>query len=166
MKKKFLIIMLEILIMTQFGFNIVEAKTAPGFALYNLDGKLVTLSSLVKENNIIISFWASYCTPCRNEIPQLIDLEKKYAEQKNIKLILVSIEKAGAAETKAALHGMGVNTECLLDPYTVVAKKYIPELRIPALFLVSKKGEILFNNSGYEPESIEKLEKLIIKLQR
>lgn len=164
MKKAIILIILEILILTYF-ISSVEAKTAPGLALYNLDGKLVTLSNLIRENNIIITFWASYCRPCRNEIPQLISLEKKYAEKKNIKLILINIDKIGKAKVESSLDEIGVSSECLLDPYQVVVNKYVTGLKIPAVFLITKSGEIFFESIGDNKENIDNLEKSIMILK-
>ena len=68
--------------------NDISAKyrKAPNFALFNLKGKLVTLSNLSKKGTIILSFWASYCKPCITEIPQLVELEKKYGVKKRTQI--------------------------------------------------------------------------------
>jgi thiol-disulfide isomerase/thioredoxin len=157
-------ILVFVIILFQISSN-TEAKKAPGLALYNIDGNLITLSSLTKEKNVIISFWASYCRPCANEIPQLVFLEKKYAKQKNIKLILINIDKEGKSKAVTALNMIGASSECLLDSYQVAARKYVTDLKIPAVFLISTSGEILFEAIGESKDNMDNLEKSIINLK-
>ncbi len=142
-------------------------RKAPGFALPDSAGKTVFLSSM--NQNLVISFWASYCRPCKTEMPLLIELEKKYAGIKNLKLLLVNIDindTSGDAGDKARrfLRSAGVEHDFLLDFYHTAVKKYNPEKRIPATFLVNRQGLILFEEIGYKPGTIEALEKAIARL--
>ncbi|MDY6970097.1 MAG: TlpA disulfide reductase family protein [Spirochaetota bacterium] len=142
-----------------------KAKKSPNFALYNMKGKLVTLSKLKKQGNFILSFWASYCVPCKKEIPQIVELEKKYGKKKNFKLVLVNINKEGKEKAKPVLKQLGVTNECLLDIYQITAKKFIPKLKIPAVFLITKKGNIVFDAIGESEKNIQNLKKAILKLK-
>ena len=139
-------------------------KKAPGIALYNMSDNLVTLGNLTKESNVIVSFWASYCLPCIKELPQLAELEKKYGSEKNVKLLLINIDKEGIEKAGSVLDRLGISSECLLDRYQVNAKKYIPDLKIPAVFLINRKGNIVYSASGEKSENMENLEKAIKKL--
>jgi len=137
---------------------------APRFALCNLDGKYVTLSELLEENNVIITFWASYCNPCKVELPQLVALENKYSQSKKIKLVLINIDTEGKAKALPVLQELSIGALCLLDPYQIVVKKYNPDLTIPATFLVNKKGIMKFKAIGESTENIKNLELEIQKL--
>lgn len=143
-------------------------RKAPGFALPDSTGATVFLSSM--KHNLIISFWASYCRPCKTEMPRLIELEKKYAGKKNLKLLLINIDlndKSGEAKDKARrfLRSAGVEHGFLLDFYHTAVEKYNPEKRIPATFLVNRQGLILFEEIGYKPGTIEALENKIVGLR-
>ncbi len=163
MKKILIVIMFFILI--AINFNLISAtKKAPGIALYNLSDKLITLSSINKESNVIISFWASYCKPCRKEMPQLVELEKKYANKNRIKLLFVNIDNEGKEKAQPVLDELNITNECLIDRYQVNAKKYIPGLKIPAIFIVNQNGNIVFEAVGESEETIANLEKAIQKL--
>jgi len=107
--------------------GIVPARNAPGFALFNTEGKLVTLSSLTKDKPLVISFFASYCVPCKREIPQVLELEKKMPGKFN--LILINIDREGKEKAQEFLKGISVERDCLLDIYQQTAKKFIPDLK-------------------------------------
>ncbi len=139
-------------------------KKAPGFALPDSTGSTVFLSSM--KHNLIISFWASYCRPCKTEMPRLVELEKKYAGRKNLKLLLVNIDindESGEAKDKARrfLRSAGIEHGFLLDFYHTAVARYNPQKRIPATFLVNRQGFIVFEEIGYQPGTIEALEKVI-----
>lgn len=159
MKAKSIVLSLLLILVVTVPY-IASARTAPGFALFNTEGKLVTLKSLTKEKPLVISFFASYCIPCKREIPQVLDLEKKHPGKFN--LVLVSIDREGKDKALEFLSGISVQRDCLLDIYQQTAKKYIPDLKIPALFLVDKKGAILFEAVGDKNDTIPKLEKAIL----
>jgi thiol-disulfide isomerase/thioredoxin len=143
-------------------------RKAPGFALPDSTGRTVFLSSL--KQNLVISFWASYCKPCKTEMPLLVGLEKKYAGTKNLKLLLVNIDvndEGGEAKDKARrfLKSAGVEHEYLLDFFHTAVSKFNPQKRIPATFLVNRQGIILFEEIGYRAGAIEALDKAIAQLR-
>jgi len=107
----------------------------------------------------VLSFFASYCVPCKREIPQLLDLEKKLPGRFNI--MLVNIDREGKEKALEFLNGISVQRDCLLDIYQQTAKKYIPDLKVPALFLVDKRGAIVFEAVGDKNDTMAKLERAI-----
>ncbi len=157
------IILAIIVMLNTFSASESPARNAPGFALYNSEGQLITLSSLVKEKPLVINFFASYCIPCKREIPELLDVEKKYPGRFN--LVLISIDREGKEKALEFLRGISVDRDCLLDIYQQTAKRYIPDLKIPAIFLVNTKGSIVFEAVGENRDTILKLEKAIIRLK-
>lgn len=143
-------------------------RKAPSFALPDNTGATVFLSSM--KHNLVISFWASYCRPCKTEMPRLIELEKKYAGRKNLKLLLVNIDindGSGEAKDKARrfLRSAGVEHGFLLDFYHTAVARYNPQKRIPATFLVNRQGFIVFEEIGYKSGTIEALEKVIEQIR-
>lgn len=141
-----------------------NAANAPSFALYNLNGQLVSLSNEIKDKNIIIAFFASYCVPCKSEIPKLVNIADR--NQLKCKLLLINIDKEGASKAGEFLSGVNVRgQECLLDLYQMVIAKYVPETKIPAFFLVNKRGTILMKSIGGSSRDLERLEKMIGSLK-
>jgi thiol-disulfide isomerase/thioredoxin len=152
-------------ILVLLSVTLADAKPAPKFALFNADGKLVTSSALFGKGNTIVSFWATYCVPCKKEIPQLIEIQRKHAEDKKLALVFINIDKEGKDKALPVLKELGVANECLYDMYQLTAKKYIPDLKIPAVFLVDRRGEIVFQAVGENAETMILLEKAIERLK-
>ena len=74
------------------------------------------------------------------EMPLLIEIEKKYQKKKNVRLIFINIDKEGKEKALPILQQYNVKNDCLMDIYQLTAKKYIPNLKIPALFLIDKRN--------------------------
>lgn len=164
MKTRFRHIMLAAILVLLSGAP-ADAKPAPKFALFNADGKLVTSSALYGKGNTIVSFWATYCVPCKKEIPQLVEIQRKHAEDKKLALVFINIDKEGKDKALPVLKELGVENECLYDMYQLTAKKYIPDLKIPAVFLIDRRGEIVFQAVGESAETMRLLEKAIERLK-
>jgi len=146
------------------GLSHAKAAPAPSFALYNLKGQLISLRNEIKDKNVIIAFFASYCIPCKTEIPELVTIAER--NQSTCKLLLVNIDKEGSSKAEEFLSGINVrNQECLLDLYQMVISKYVPETKIPAFFLVNKRGDILMKSIGGNSRDIEKLGKMVSNLK-
>ena len=152
-----------------FFFSIIyssaAAENAPRFTLFNEKDNLVKLSTLLEKTNIIVSFWASYCVPCKREIPQLVEIEKKYGKEKNFKLVLINIDKEGKEKGLPFLKDINISNECLFDIYQLTIKKYVPDMKIPATFIISKKGDIVFKIIGESEENIRKFETKIMEMK-
>ena len=159
--KKSLFILSFIFLLNPLNIYSITGR-APGISLLNRKGHLVTLSNLNKNRNLVISFWATYCIPCKTEMPKLVDMEKKYSATKNLGLVFVNIDRNSDKESAInMLSQMSIRNECLFDIYQLYAKKFIPDLKIPAIFLIDKNGCIVFEAVGGKDESLIDLEKAI-----
>ena len=146
------------------GITYSSDKDASLFALFSTDGNLVKLSSEINKNDVVIIFFAGYCVPCRNEIPQLVKLHEKYSNR--FKILFVNIDKEGKPEAERILSELNINNyTCLLDIYQQTVKKYSPSLTIPAFFLIDKNGKIKYESIGYKSGSIDSFEKYINKTE-
>ena len=114
-------------------------KVAPGFALPATDGRTVSLTSL-KGKVVAVNFWATWCGPCRQEIPEL---SKVYAENRGKCFELLGIaEESGPREVVVeAAEKLGANYPILLDDQGDVANAF----RIagyPSTFLLDAEGQV------------------------
>jgi thiol-disulfide isomerase/thioredoxin len=148
--------------LSDFAFS--QAKIAPNFVLLNNKGEYVYKSKI--KGNLIISFWASYCKPCRKEMPLLIDLTRQQAKGKNLQLLLINTDSNPEGQKKAdkMLQELNISEVYLLDAYQVVLRKYNPLLSVPATYLIDSKGRIIFTAVGDNPGTMEKLAGEVKKL--
>ena len=165
MKKNRTVILITILALMVGSLH--AARKAPGFALMDNRGQFVYKSRL--KGNLLISFWASFCAPCKKEMPHLVELEKKYGKIKNMSLILINVDKndsSGSAKQKAdeTLKEIGVSHVYLMDLYHMALQNYNPKKTVPATFLVNRHGYIIFAERGNKKNTLTRLERAIKKL--
>lgn len=120
--------------------------------------------NIIINKNVLINFWATYCEPCKKEIPEILSLTSKYPQ---IHIYFINIDSVSdSARVKEEIKNLGIQNMSLLDIYQVGAEAYIkPKLSVPASFLIDKKGNIVFESVGFENDTIEKIEKAVKKLK-
>ncbi|MBW1708765.1 MAG: TlpA family protein disulfide reductase [Deltaproteobacteria bacterium] len=135
---------------------------AANFTLPNLENKMVSLSDY-KGKVVMVNFWATWCTPCRQEIPDFIKLQKKFGPS-GLEIIGISIDKADIEFVKAFTTRLKVNYEILYagKKSKKVMKSYGNIRGIPTTFLINRQGQLVKRITGFvrhdfwEPE-IKKL---------
>lgn len=133
---------------------------APKFNLTSFDGKKMSLADL-KGQVVMVNFWASWCGPCRQEMPILNDIYKTY---KKAGFILVGInldEDKGDAE--GFMKKVPVKFPVLHDPDGAVAEKYKNQA-MPSSYFIDRKGNLAYLHQGYRPGEEADYKKVIKKL--
>lgn len=129
------------------------------FSLKNLDGKEVPLSSY-KGKVVLLNFWATWCGPCKAEIPGFVELQEKY--QKDLVIVGFSVDDP-ADKAKAFAAEYKMNYPVLLgEGREDVQDAYGPIWGIPASFLISKDGKVCRKHLGIAPKAV--FEKEIVAL--
>ncbi len=123
----------------------MNGKPAPEFTLETLDGKKMTLADL-RGKVIVLNFWATWCTPCKVEMPWLIDFQKQYASQ-GVQIVGIAEDDSGKEKISAFAREMQVNYPILLDEGDV-ADKYGNIENLPTTFYISRTGTIVESASG------------------
>lgn len=120
---------------------------APDFTLPDLDGKMVRLSDFRGKKAIFVNFWATWCPPCRLEMPTM---EKAYQEHKTrgLEILAVSIDTGPKAAVKDFMQDCNLTFPVLLDPDMEVMQLY-RFFSIPASVLIDKEGIIRHRELGY-----------------
>lgn len=116
----------------------VEGAAAPDFTVKDLDGKDVSLSSL-KGQVVLVNFWATWCPPCKEEIPSMIKLNRAM-QGKAFKMLAISIDEGG----KEAVNGYFKGSRDLptyLDNEGKTSQLY-GTTGVPETFIVDKQGII------------------------
>jgi peroxiredoxin len=127
--------------------NIVPGVVAPNFVLNSSTGKPISLADL-KGQVVLINFWASWCGPCRQEMPILDQLYHSY-QAAGFTLIGVNVEP-NASDAQKFLKGTPVSFPILFDPKSMVSQLYEVS-GMPSTIIVDRNGKIAYVHHGYKP---------------
>jgi thiol-disulfide isomerase/thioredoxin len=123
-------------------------SNSKAFSLLDMDGKLVSLADY-KGKVVFVNFWATWCGPCRQEIPDLIELYKEYKD-KGFEILGVSMDDGGAAVVKPFADQLKINYKILLNGNKVAGAYGVTG--IPATFVVDRQGNIRNTLIGIRPK--------------
>jgi len=129
-----------------FGGESLKGKIAPGFTLVDLSGKKVSLADF-KGHPVVINFWATYCGPCRLEMPWFQEFSGKYQPQGLIVLGVDQDEDMPRDQVAAGAKKTGV-TYPILMPDKGIAKSYELGDYLPETFYVDKNGTVVEESVG------------------
>jgi thiol-disulfide isomerase/thioredoxin len=128
-----------------------KGSVAPDFALKSVpDGKDVRLSSL-RGKAVLVNFWATWCEPCKIEMPSLVDLQKKYGPQ-GLQIVGVAMDDADDKEISAFAHKMGVNY-MVLRGTEKVGDLYGGIDRLPMTYYLDRSGKVVDETMGMAGEA-------------
>jgi thiol-disulfide isomerase/thioredoxin len=131
-----------------------EPELAQAFALENLDGKTTKLTKY-KGKVVLVAFWATWCGPCKKELPHLQKFAKDNAK-KGVELLTISIDDfASRSKIKPFLASNRLDLEVLFeDPKQLSGYDYAA---IPALYVIDRDGKIAHARTGYDRDLDDKL---------
>ena len=133
------------LLFTGISRNTTESK-APNFSLKTNDGKVVKLSSL-KGKTVVLNFWATWCGPCRAEIPGFLDVYGKY-KSKGLEIVGISLDEGGWNDINPFVKEYNITYPVVLGNNDI-AREYGNIEAIPTTFIIDKKGMIVKQHVGY-----------------
>lgn len=134
---------------------------APDFTLKSNQGSNLRLKEQ-RGNVVLINFWASWCGPCRQEMPLLQDIQKKYSPL-GFTVFGVNVDKDSSLANKI-LKDIPVSFPILYDPQGKVSQLYDIDA-MPTTVIVDRDGKMRFLHrgykSGYEDKYVEEIKQLI-----
>jgi peroxiredoxin len=125
---------------TRDSMPAVEGKEAPDFALSDLSGKKTRLSDL-RGTVVLVNFWATWCPPCREEIPSMMALNRIMAGRP-FRMLAVSIDQGGQGAVSGYFSRSGTSLPALLDSDGKVGSLY-GITGVPESFVIDKRGVII-----------------------
>ena len=154
----FKLVLLSLFIFTPItSYAVQEAKLTPAFTAKLIDGKPFSLES-AKGQVVIINFWASWCSPCRQEMPAL---ERYYQQHKaqGLRLIAVSLdETTDDAKVREVMQAYGFDAAFERETQH---KGYGRIWRLPLTFVIDRKGIVRkdgwYGDAGIDQASLEKI---------
>lgn len=131
----------------------LRGKPAPPLSLVDLNGKRVSLTDF-KGHPLLINFWATYCAPCKYEMPWIEDLSKKYAPE-GFRVIGVTYDSSDVSKATVTenVQKLGVTYPILLTD-AKVEKDYLSDSEVlPMSFYVDKSGKVVQVTAGASSEN-------------
>lgn len=146
---------------TSLGAQEIKTKMAPDFTLTDMEGNKVTLSDNYGKGPIYISFWATWCKPCREELKIIEGLYKKYAER-GFEVLAINTEGPRAiAKIKSFVKSNGWTFDILIDPDGEVFRRQYKGFALPFTVMTDPHGNIVFSAVGFKPGDEMHVEELI-----
>ena len=122
---------------------------APPFTLTAIDGKAVSLADF-RGKVVILDFWATWCPPCRREIPDFISLQTQYASQ-GLQIVAVALDEPDKVQMFAQANRM--NYPVLLGG-DEISTQYGGISGIPTTFIIDRTGKIVERFEGFRPRAV------------
>tara|TARA_B100000287_G_C20660750_1_gene790047 strand:- start:1887 stop:2384 length:498 start_codon:yes stop_codon:yes gene_type:complete len=163
MNKKIILSISFILLFTTFSFG--QIKDLPNKEVKKLDGTAFNIKSLDNDGKpIVISFWATWCKPCKKELNNIAEVYEDWQDDTGVKLIAISIDDSRSMSRVAPyVNSSGWEYEVYLDPNSDL-KRAMGVSTVPHTFLLNGNKEIVWQHRGYvdgdEDELLEKIETL------
>ena len=136
-----------------------EKGEAPGFTLHDVNGKKIELSDF-KGKVVALNFWATWCPPCRKEIPDFVALQTQYGTD-GLQILGIALDEGGAGVVKPFTEKYKMNYPVLLADEDIV-KRYGEMNAIPVTILIDRKGMIRGRFVGMRTKDM--LESVILPL--
>jgi peroxiredoxin len=124
----------------QSGAGKLQGQPAPDFSLASLDGKTLKLSDF-HGKAVLLNFWATWCEPCKIEMPWFVELQKKY-EAQGFTVLGVAMDDASPSDIAEFAKKMGVNYPIVIGKETV-GDQYGGIPYLPSTFYIGRDGKVV-----------------------
>lgn len=119
----------------------------PPFLVNDLDGGLISTAAL-HGKVVIVNFWATWCPPCREEIPEMIELSSRYKDK--LQIIGISMDDAPAREVRQFANQIGITYPIVMGSGAIEAE-YGGVPALPTSFVISPEGRVVQKHAGLYP---------------
>tara|TARA_B100000767_G_scaffold53267_1_gene48922 strand:- start:1475 stop:1969 length:495 start_codon:yes stop_codon:yes gene_type:complete len=162
MRKLFIFLFATTLIST---LSSAQNRALPSIDIKTLEGESINIRSL--ENNgkpIVISFWATWCKPCKKELNTIAEVYEEWQDETDVKLVAISIDDSRSiSKVTPYVNASDWNYEVYLDSNGDL-KRALGVSTVPHTFLLNSKKEIVWHHKGYvdgdEDELFEQIKKI------
>ena len=145
--------------------SLSQNRTLPSVEVKTLNGSNFNIQKIENSGNpIVISFWATWCKPCKKELNAIAEIYEDWQEETGVKLIAISIDDTRSMSKVAPyVNASDWDYEVYLDPNRDLARA-MGVSTVPHTFLLNSKNKIVWQHKGYvdgdEDELLEQIEKI------
>ena len=161
--KKLILTIVVIGIFTTLSLS--QNRTLPSVEVKTLDGGNINIQEMENSGKpIVISFWATWCKPCKKELNNIAEVYQDWQEETGVKLIAISIDDTRSmSKVMPYVNASDWDYEVYLDPNRDLARA-MGVSTVPHTFLLNSKNKIVWQHKGYvdgdEDELLEQIEKI------
>ncbi|MBR9922755.1 MAG: TlpA family protein disulfide reductase [Bacteroidetes bacterium] len=150
-----------------FAGSVAAQNGVPNVDVKTLDGQTVNLAEtygVEKETITILSFWATWCSPCKRELDAIMDFYPDWQDDYNVELVAITID------TRRAIAKVPTIVETKGWEYTILAGDQqalgmaFNFASIPQTVIVDQNGQIIYTHNGYQPGDEEELDELLARI--
>lgn len=169
MKKQFSLLFFTALsALFLYSFSTLEedkGKKLPSVTIKDMDGNSINTAELSNDGHpIVISFWATWCKPCKLELNNIAEVYEEWQEETGVKVIAVSIDDQKTTNSvKPVVNASGWEYDILLDPNGDF-KRAMGVNFVPHTFLLDGEGNIVYSHNNYVLGDEEELYDEILKV--
>ena len=167
MTKKLILSIFAIAFFTVSSFS--QNRTLPSVKVKDLKGNWVNIQTIENDGKpIVISFWATWCKPCKKELNAIAEVYEEWQDDTGVKLVAISIDDSrSASKVKPYVNSSGWEYDIYLDSNRDLARS-LGVSTVPHTFLLDGKGNIVWEHRGYiegdEEELLEQIEQISLNI--
>ncbi len=157
MKHLFLVVLL---LSSALSFS---QKSIPNTTVSTLQGRTVKIQDEISKDKItVLSFWATWCVPCINELDAISDVYDDWKEETNVEIIAISIDDSRTQRRiRPLVNGKGWEYKILIDKNQELKRAL--NISVVPHIIILKGSKILYRHTGYSPGSEDKIFEIIKK---
>ena len=147
------------------GFATFAQDALPDVEIKTLEGEAKNVQDYSSNEKItVISFWATWCSPCKRELDAISEVYEDWQEEYNMELIAISVDNARTfPRVKGVVESKGWDYEVLSDIKQAL-QQAMNFQDVPYTFVIDKEGKIVYSHSGYNPGDENELEEKLQEL--
>ena len=148
------------------SISFAQNRTLPNIEVKNLNGTKLNITQIENEGSpIVISFWATWCKPCKKELNNIAEVYEDWQDETNVKIIAISIDDSRSmSKVNPYVNASDWDYEVYLDTNSDL-KRAMGVSTVPHTFLLNAKKEIVWQHKGYidgdENELYKEIKKLV-----
>jgi len=149
------------------GLSAQQLKTLPSAKVKTLEGQTLDVTELGKTGKItVISFWATWCSPCKKELDAIKDYYEEWQEKYNMELVAISVDDPRTVAKVPAMVAQKGWTYRILHDYNKEFQQAANVASVPFTIMLDAKGNVVFEHTGYAPGDELELEDRIKELSK